>query len=44
MKEWLILVTQNAIVIIDALALVIIAAGRIEVSPTACTLFGRLFT
>ena len=44
MKEWLILVTENAIVIIDALALVIIVAGMIEASPTACTLFGHLFT
>ena len=30
MKEWLVLVTENAIVIIDALALVIIVVGTIE--------------
>ena len=30
MKEWLVLITENAIVIIDTLALVIIVAGTIE--------------
>jgi uncharacterized membrane protein len=30
MKEWLVLITENAIVVIDALALVIILVGTIE--------------
>jgi hypothetical protein len=36
MREWLVLVAENAIVIIDALALVIVIGGTIEACVCCC--------